>query len=456
MPTDLLQIDPEWAWSPYEPSADSPWDLSRAAHLYRRAGWGATREELEQAVARHPREVVEELCSIPATRRDPAFEQESTDIARAMLATGDVKNLAPWWIHRIRFTPSPLLEKMTLFWHGHFATSAIKVTDAELMFRQNELLRRHALGDFAELVQGISHDPAMLIYLDSARNRKAHPNENFARELMELFCLGVGHYSERDVQQLARCFTGSEVRRGQYYFNRFQHDRGEKQIFEHSGSWGSQEGVQVVLDHPRVPRFVVEKLFSFFLREDQTPPESLLTPLVKDFRRSDLQIQPLMRRMLSSQLFFASSTLGRKIRMPIELTVGWLRSLEGTANWNWLAPRLAELGQSLFFPPSVKGWDGGRAWINSGTVVGRTNTMIELLNDNTTRFAGGSLDQYLQRWKMSDPRESLDWFATQLLATPLSESARIRVSRHVEGAVGDAGWRLLLSSLASLPEAQLQ
>lgn len=454
--TGPLPFDPEWAWSPYEPSRESPWDVSRAAHLYRRAGWGATYAELQTAVDRHPLEVVEEICSPPATPNDSAFEQESSDIARAMLATGNAENLAPWWLHRIRFSPSPLLEKMTLFWHGHFATSAAKVTDAALMHQQNELLRRHVLGDFAELAQGISHDPAMLVYLDSDRNRRAHPNENYARELMELFCLGEGHYSESDVQQLARCFTGSEVRRGRYYFNRFQHDRGEKQIFGKSGNWGSREGVQVVLEHPRVGWFLVEKLYRFFIREDQTPPPALLAPLVEEFRDGSLQIQPLLRRIFSSQLFFAGSTLGRKIRMPLELTLGWLRSLDGTANWTWLAPRLAELGQGLFYPPSVKGWDGGRAWINSATVVGRTNTMIELFQDNATRFAGGTLEQYLRRAGKSDPQERLDWLATQLLATPLSDSARARLVGQVESAVDDTGWRRLLSSLASLPEAQLQ
>ena len=158
--------------------------------------------------------------------------------AQVTLAANSPELLTGWWLHRMRHTPAPLLEKTTLFWHGHFATSAEKVRDPKLMFEQNELFRSNALGRFEELVRGIARDPAMLIYLDSATNRKMHPNENFAREVMELFCLGVGNYSEKDIQQLARCFTGWEIQYGKFKFNPYQHDYGNKTVLGQVGPVG--------------------------------------------------------------------------------------------------------------------------------------------------------------------------------------------------------------------------
>ena len=254
MSHNINEIDPQWAWSRYEPSADRPWDRAVAAHLYRRAGFGASRRELDEAVGRSPAEVVEQLAS---TEGAAATMQADLDqLAETLLATGDSKNLSAWWLYAMLAAPNQLLEKTTLFWHGHFATGAEKVTDMRLMYEQNRLLRQHALGDFAALAQAISRDPAMLIYLDSATNRKAHPNENYARELMELFCLGEGNYTEQDVQQVARCFTGWEIRRGKYRFNRYQHDTGEKAFLSQSGEFGGEDAVRIVLQQRSAPRFI--------------------------------------------------------------------------------------------------------------------------------------------------------------------------------------------------------
>ena len=206
----LEDIDPIIAWQAWEPSDVEPWDDRRASLLVRRSGFGATQEQLRATLALRPENVVAEMVRAAAdkTSASDSFEKDSTELAKAVLATSDVKQLAAWWLHRMLNTPTPLVEKMTLFWHGHFATGAEKVQDAELMHTQNVLLRKHALGNFESLVQGIAKDPAMLIYLDSVSNRKTHANENFARELLELFCLGEGNYIEADVQQLAKCFTG--------------------------------------------------------------------------------------------------------------------------------------------------------------------------------------------------------------------------------------------------------
>ena len=183
---------------------------------------------------------------VRGTDDEISFRQQSDELATTVLSTGDPRQLAAWWVYVMLATRNPLLERMTLFWHGHFATSADKVNDANLMLEQNRLLRRHALGDFRSFVQEMSRDPAMLIYLDSATNRRAHPNENYARELMELFCLGEGNYSEKDVQELARCFTGWEIKLATFRFNRFQHDSGTKTVLGKSDKF--EDGASIDLD----------------------------------------------------------------------------------------------------------------------------------------------------------------------------------------------------------------
>jgi hypothetical protein len=226
----LSEIDPEIAWQAWQSSPESPWNAERARLLFRRGGFGASPEDLEYALKRSPSQIVDRMLGDFGGKKNQEFEQESSQIASSVRVGGDAERLAAWWLHRMIHSPSPLREKMTLFWHGHFATGADKVTDSELMFAQNQLFRKHAMGDFRELVHDISKDAAMLIYLDSESNRKSHPNENYARELMELFCLGEGNYTERDVQELARCFTGWEVRRKMFRFNPYQHDSGRKTL----------------------------------------------------------------------------------------------------------------------------------------------------------------------------------------------------------------------------------
>ena len=206
-------IDPAWAWQPFEPTTAGAVESSVGGCICFAAPRSAP-----QRTNRSRRRAESLVCG--RAGRAARRKTQTTSAGKAknwrepLLSTGDARQLAAWWVYVMLHTPHPLLEQMTLFWHGHFATSAEKVTDAELMLEQNRLLRRHAMGDFRPFVQEISRDPAMLVYLDSATNRKAHPNENYARELMELFCLGEGNYSEKDVQELARCFTGWEIKLG--------------------------------------------------------------------------------------------------------------------------------------------------------------------------------------------------------------------------------------------------
>jgi uncharacterized protein (DUF1800 family) len=455
MPPSPPIIDPSWAWQPFEPSPEAEWNSARAAHLYRRAAFGASRSELAAAIKKSPAEVVQRL--VRGSSDDATARSEADAFAQSVLATNDPKQLAAWWVYVLLSTKQPLLERMTLFWHGHFATSAEKVTDAKAMFEQNRLLREHALGDFRPLVRAISRDPAMLVYLDSATNRKAHPNENFARELMELFCLGEGNYSEKDVQELARCFTGWEIKLGRFRFNRFQHDAGNKSLLGKTDAFEDVAAVDWVLEQPQAARFIVGKLYKQFICDEPDPSPELIEPLADELRENSWQIAPVVERMLGSQLFFSERAIGRKVRSPADAAIGLLRSLEGTTNAHQLAADLAQNGQSLFYPPNVKGWDGGRAWINSSTILGRTNMMTRIINDEKTRFAARPLHEYVrQELAASEPENIVDELTALLLAVPLPPNARKSLTKICEKPSDRSrGTRETLQALVALPEFQL-
>jgi len=444
-------IDPEWAWQEYKPDEETPWNLRTASHLFRRAGFGATHAELKSAIKLSPTEAVDQLL----TASEPeSFQAEMKSLADAALATGNVRQLSACWAYRMLSTPAQALEKLTLFWHGHFATSAEKVTEADLMRNQNELLRKFAFGHFGELLLEISRDAAMLVYLDSATNRKAHPNENFAREIMELFCLGEGNYSETDIRELARCFTGWEVRRGEFRFNRFQHDNGSKSILGQSGDFSGEDGVRIVLEQKSAPEFLVSKLIRYLVMDEPAADADLIAPLAKELRDSGMQIRPVIRRILTSQLFYSPLSIGRKVRSPVELAIGLLRSLEGTTNNFELAESMQQLGQGLLYPPSVKGWDGGRTWINSATLLGRSNLVRELITHDKTRFGRTSLKTYLASQKITYPRAMIDHLETQLFAVPVSEVAKERIEQLMKPGTDHAIVEGL-HALCTLPEFQL-
>jgi len=446
-----FMIDPEWAWAEFHPDSDTPWNFRTAAHLFRRAGFGATQSELSAAVSKSPSAVVDELL----TGSEPdSFRAEMKSLSNAAIATGNVQQLSAWWAYRMLSTPMQLLEKTTLFWHGHFATSAEKVTDGHLMLTQNELLRSFAFGDFSKLLLEISRDPAMLVYLDSATNRKSHPNENYAREIMELFCLGEGNYTETDIRELARCFTGWEIRREEFRFNRYQHDSGTKTIFNKTGDFGGEEGVQIVIEQQSAPEFIASKLVRFFVMDEPQPTAELIAPLVKQLRESGMMIQPVLRRILTSNLFYSPFSAGRKVRSPVELAIGLLRCLEGTTNTFDLAAAMLTLGQGLLYPPSVKGWDGGRTWINSSTLLGRSNLVRTLITNDKTRFGKTTLQKYLATQKATNPRAIIDYFEMVLFAVPIPDAAKERVEALMK-THGDNGLTEGLHALCTIPEFQL-
>lgn len=450
--TPLDSIDPAWAWQPWTPSTEEPWDRRRAALFFRRAAFGASAVEIDHALEGSFEKLLDDVFS---AGKSTEFEEQSAAIAKSVLATGDAQQLARWWIHRMLYSPDTLREKLTLFWHGHFATGAEKVLDAQLMYEQNELLRKLALGDFRETVQSISKDPAMLIYLDSVTNRKAHANENYARELMELFCLGEGNYTEVDVQELAKCFTGWEIRRKQFRFNSYQHDEGLKSILGNPSIESGEQAIDHILQQPSMALFICGKLFRFFVCDEPTPPIQLLEPLAERFRRDKLNLEGLVRTIVGSRLMMSNWSLGKKIRSPLELVIGFLRTLEASTGLDRLVDRLREIGQGLFYPPNVKGWDGGRAWINSSTLVGRANLIHFLVHHETTRFSGGSLANFATKLSGQDVEKFLISLDELLLAQPLHESNRKFILQKTASLNGDAKYREILGMFATLPIFQL-
>ncbi|HUL40904.1 MAG TPA: DUF1800 domain-containing protein [Burkholderiales bacterium] len=280
--------------------------------------------------------------------------------------------LRAWWLQEMIVTPSPLTEKMTLFWHNHFVSSQQKVKYSKLMYRQNVLLRKYALGNFGTLLHAVSRDPAMIIYLDSATNRRGHPNENFAREVMELFTLGEGHYTERDVKEAARAFTGWSIdpETGDFRWRPFFHDDGDKTVLGKTGDYDGDDVLNILLERPETAEFVVAKMWREFVSPAPDPKE--VARIANQFRGSGYEIKVALRGMLLSEAFYSQNNRAALTKSPVELVVGTLRQFDfSVPDALPFAFTVAQLGQNLFSPPNVKGWPGGEAWITSATLLAR-------------------------------------------------------------------------------------
>ena len=359
-----------------------------ARHLLNRTGFGATEAEVREFAPLEPGAAVDRLLA--GTRREatlapPAFvdepfvpfyklrqmaPEERRAEQRKLVQEGF--ELRTWWLREMLTTPSPLTEKMTLFWHGHFATSQRKVRLGQLMYRQNVLLRREALGNFATMLHEVAKDPAMLVYLDNAGSRRGAPNENFAREVMELFTLGEGHYTEHDVKEAARAFTGWSLDRdtGRYFYRAAWHDDGVKTVLGNSGPLDGDQVLDTLLARPETARFIATKLWREFV--SPTPDAVEVDRWAAIFRDSRYEVKPLLRAVLTSNAFWASDNRGTLVKSPVDLIAGTLRA-QGIRPME-LRPAVmacATLGQNLFAPPNVKGWPGGDAWIDASTILGR-------------------------------------------------------------------------------------
>jgi hypothetical protein len=370
------------AWAPYAPDDKSPWDLRRVVHLHRRAALAATWSDLRRDLEDGPTASVGRLLAgqaNPAT--PPDFAATADLLADSAVVAGDIGRLKAWWFYRMVFTPDPLGEKLTLLWHDHFATANAKVQDPRLMRRQNDTLRRHTRGNFAELLNAAVREPALLTYLDAPANRKGHPNENLARELMELFTLGVGYYTETDVKEAARALTGWTVTEGNFTETPDRHDPGEKTILGKTGNWTGSDLVKILLGHPATAERIAFKLCRQFFGENAVPPAAV-KELAAGLRERDLDVGWAVETVLRSRLFFADANVRTRVLGPVEFVVGAARALglvDPAPSTLALAAWSARLGQDVFDPPNVGGWPGGRAWISTRTVIGRANYVTALL-----------------------------------------------------------------------------
>jgi uncharacterized protein (DUF1800 family) len=414
------------------PIAASDWSADRAAHLLERAGFGAPPDEIARVAALTPQQAVDALVdyeSIPNTLKpfdesviwDPGMDPfppsraEAVRIARErgvglgekILPEGAQRRLQPvvdkffyglyanaietqrlglWWASRMLTTRRPLEEKLTLFWHGHFATGENKVRDYRMMLRQNEMLRARASGKFRDLLVGILKDPAMLVFLDNGENVKQHPNENFGRELLELFSMGVGNYTERDVREAARAFTGWTNDVLAFKFDADRHDFGQKVFLGRTGNFDGEDIIDTILAQPVTAEFVAAKIYRFFVREEIAA--SVRAELGRTYRDSGYQMKPLLKRILLSKDFYSPPALATQIKSPVHLVVSTYKkmSLREMPTVPDFGRMTSSLGQSLFNPPNVAGWAGGRTWITPSTLLNRGNLFRGVLFPDVKGF----------------------------------------------------------------------
>jgi uncharacterized protein (DUF1800 family) len=371
----LDKLDPNDAWQPWQPDDKQPWDLKWAGHLYRRATFGASHTELQDAVKRGLPATLDLLLQGDA--KAAAFDATLARLGKTIAGRENAHELRGWWLYRMLHSPYPLREKMTLFWHNHFATSVVKVASTVLMAQQNELLRKHALGKFRPFLLEMSQDPAMLVWLDSNGNVKGKPNENYARELMELFSLGVGHYTEKDIREAARAFTGWHTDNDAFAFRADEHDGGPKTVLGQSGNWDGGDVVRIVLEQPATPLFLVRKLYHFLVSENAQPSDAFLQPLADGLRKSDFDLALVLRAILQSRHFYSAHAFRQRIKSPVEFALGAAIAAVPARPIpvppEAMVDRLEAMGQVLFAPPNVKGWPGGKAWLNTSTVLARHN-----------------------------------------------------------------------------------
>ncbi len=495
------------------PLAEKKWDEAAAVHLLRRAAFEGTPAEVRRLSRMKLAEAVDylvnydslpqpaiELLLDPKLCQPPFYEwleRQSEETRQRYHQTrhmGDRLQLwrvRAWWLERMITSPRQLEEKMTLFWHGHFTTGYREVHNSYLLYQQNRLFRELALGNYRDMLVRVSTDPAMLFYLDGHISNKRHPNENYARELMELFTLGEGNYTEYDIKEAARAFTGWGVEAGKFKFRRGQHDFGIKTFKNQQGHWNGWHIIDIILQDRRSHRFIVSKLWEFFCFEQ--PEKPIIDGLSATLRKNDFEIKPVVRQILMSRGFYSTRARGRKIKSPVQLTVGTLRLL-GIGDCDYLALDRAQagMGQQLFQPPNVKGWDGGEKWINTATVFNRYNFCGAAVHGHEGKPQRGMMMQMalyadefgfikptarqniglpaynpsaiMAERGLTTPKEIVSFFERRLLAVRLPDDQRAKLVAFLAGKDDDFSpskrkdmhrVRTMIHLLMSTPEYQL-
>jgi hypothetical protein len=380
------------------------WNTATAAHLLNRAGFGGSPQDIENLRKMGPDRAVSwfvdyERIPDPTPAPDWAHpDPETIAIRQTIQKTADpetkrmlqqqqnlqdntqIADLRYWWVRRMALGPRPFQEKMTLFWHGHFATSFEKVRMPYFLWLQNETFRQNATGNFYQLLNAVAEDPAMLRYLDGASSNKNKPNENFAREVMELFTLGEGHYTEQDIQQAAKAYTGWGLDKDQlrYEYHPGNHDNGPKTVFGKTGNFTGEDVLNMICDQPQCARFISAKIWRFFVQDQ--PPDPVIDALAADFQAHGLDLKHLMHVIFRSKEFYAPEVIRAQIKSPVQWLIAATHQLQTALPTEAMSlVMLSMLGQELFQPPNVKGWDGGIAWITTNGLLDRYNLAAALV-----------------------------------------------------------------------------
>ena len=342
---------------------------NQAAHLLRRAGFGGSPAEIDELAALSHANAVEKLLNFQLDG-NLAFNLERKLQENGYEAA--LNDIAYWWMLLMARSKQPLQEKMTLFWHGHFTSSYSKVKDPMLLLEQNQLFRDNALGNFKDLVKKVSRDPAMIDYLDGQSNRKGKPNENYARELMELFTIGIGNYTEQDVREAARAFTGWGFKGRTYVFTPNQHDAASKTFMGQMGNFNGDDVIEITLKRPESGKFIINELWNFFVYTDPEP--AIIDRLSDVYFKSNYDIKEVMRAIFLSPEFLSEKAYRSLVKSPVEYVIGMAKQLGATNIASNLTQASSGMGQTLFNPPTVKGWDGNLKWVNSSYFFDRINT----------------------------------------------------------------------------------
>jgi uncharacterized protein (DUF1800 family) len=387
-------------------------ERENVAHLLRRFGLGASEAEIDYYGAQGLSGAIDKLLAYDQI--EEGFDLRLEELANER-GNIQMRLLQTWWLTRMVMTRRPLQEKLVLFWHDHFATSAAKVDVVASMHEQNQTLRKHSIGRFQDLLLAVSKDPAMVYWLDNNTNVKGKANENFARELLELFTLGIGHYTERDVRELARCFTGWSFgvgprrsprpkpgRLAQFVFRPQDYDDGVKTFLGNSGHFNGEDAIAILCDHPRTALFIAEKMWAWFAYPDPEP--HVIDRIVERFRSSGLDVKTLVRAIMESPEFYSDRAFRRVVKNPIDFTIATMRQLGLGARLReslaaadrktrallpmFVAQRAAKaMGMDVFYPPDVAGWETGPNWISTATMVERVKWADALFGPPTTATA---------------------------------------------------------------------
>jgi uncharacterized protein (DUF1800 family) len=480
----------------------SEWGYDRAAHLLAHAGFGGTPEEIEALAALGVERAVESLVHHeripnpllkpfvdsglwdPSLAAFPDSRPEATDRAErdgasmgvAVKPAGnrplqpvsdrffywlratmlETRRLGYWWANRMLQTTHPLEEKMALLWHGHFATHENKVRDYRKMHQQIELFERHATGNLRDLTIAVAQNPAMLYFLDAQYNVKGAPNENFAREVMELFTMGVGHYTEQDVRECARAFTGWYFDDLAFKVDADKHDSGSKTFLGRTGDFDGVEVLEIIFEQPVTAEFLAAKIYRFLVREELSP--ALRTKLGAVLRHADYEIKPLLTTILRSKDFYSAASYAGHIKGPVEHMVAMMKHLgaptmPGVPDFN---QSTIAMGQHLLNPPSVAGWAGGKSWITPGLLIARGNVARDVLIPDMTgfrdwNFSAGTDDVLGQRL-----RDGYDIGAATAVGDPANMSTFDRVALERDESFntrisGYIGWEQAARNLIPTP-----